>query len=261
MKRGYVDIPDGQMHYRTEGSGEPFVLLHGAQSSSGAFAQFIPLLSPRYRAIAIDYLGHGESDPAPRQYTMADYAQCVLDFLDGLGVQKTNLMGFSTGANVAVEVAAIAPERVDKLILYNCPYWKDEDSRQRFPGDYPPIELEADGSHLMDKWQSSAGALEGAPLAEVQRGVIARLQAQLSPKRGEETHDAVFMYDVQPRLPLVKSPTLVLKVTREGGEIFHPYAEEVKNAIPQSQLLTLPDAAHVQLRPWDFASPVVAFLG
>ena len=45
MKRAYVDIPEGQMHYRWEGEGEPILLLHAAVTSSAEYNRVIPYLS------------------------------------------------------------------------------------------------------------------------------------------------------------------------------------------------------------------------
>ena len=65
MKRGYVDVPEGQVHYRAEGSGDAIILLHMASSSSGEYSRVIPFLAKTYHAIAMDFLGFGESAPAP----------------------------------------------------------------------------------------------------------------------------------------------------------------------------------------------------
>ena len=49
MKRAYADIPEGQIHYRYEGKGEPILLLHAAVGSSDEFKKVIPFLSKTYR--------------------------------------------------------------------------------------------------------------------------------------------------------------------------------------------------------------------
>ena len=259
MKRGFVDLPDGQVHYRREGSGEPLLLFHATQASSVNFCQVIPFLSQSYWVIAPDYPGYGDSDLPPRLYTIADYAESMFKVMDGLGIQKASIVGDTTGADVAVEMAASHPERIDKLFLNNCPYWKYDVNRLRSFDDYPQVELREDGSHLLEKWEGVAKGLEGASLAEIQRNVIVKLQAQLSPQRGEETHFAVFTYKTQTRLPLVQSPTLVL-TTPVGS--FHRRAQDVKDTIPNSKLLEIPDlpSNFLQRRPHIYASAVLGFL-
>ena len=57
MKRAYVDIPEGQLHYRMEGEGEPVILLHMAVASSDEFVRPMYFLSRSYCTIAMDFLG------------------------------------------------------------------------------------------------------------------------------------------------------------------------------------------------------------
>jgi pimeloyl-ACP methyl ester carboxylesterase len=52
VKGAYADIPEGRMHYRTEGDGEPLLLLHMSLGSSDEFTRTIPFLSNTYRVIA-----------------------------------------------------------------------------------------------------------------------------------------------------------------------------------------------------------------
>ena len=75
MKRGYIDIPEGQIHYRTAGSGEPLLLLHRSPSSSEEFGDVIPILARDYWVVAMDTPGYGNSDDPPRVYEIADYAR------------------------------------------------------------------------------------------------------------------------------------------------------------------------------------------
>ena len=65
MKRGYAEVPEGQMHYRMEGEGEPVILLHMAVASGDEFVRPIHYISKYYCAIALDFLSAGDSDPAP----------------------------------------------------------------------------------------------------------------------------------------------------------------------------------------------------
>ena len=94
MKRGYVDTADGQIHYVTEGSGNPLLLLHMSPRSWTLYRRMIPLLSSIRRVIAMDTLGFGNSDPIPSNYReISDYAQNVAHFLDALGIEKTDIWG------------------------------------------------------------------------------------------------------------------------------------------------------------------------
>src|SRR5689334_21639315 len=69
--------------------------------------------------VAVDLLGHGRSDRPtdPKRYSMTDFAQQVLALMDHLGAEQAVVGGTSLGANVALEVAVVAPTRVRGLIL------------------------------------------------------------------------------------------------------------------------------------------------
>ncbi len=130
MRRGFVDTPDGQIHYLEEGSGDPVVLLHPSPHSSNFFYHTIPVLSPHLRVIAMDSMGYGDSDrPSPPYTEMIQYARSVTWLLDGLGIEKAHIVGFLTGAEVATEVGAAFPDRVNKLVLSEVFNWNTDSRR------------------------------------------------------------------------------------------------------------------------------------
>lgn len=93
------------------------ILLHG--SGPGAtgwsnFAKNIPVLAERYRVIAADMPGWGESDPVTWQ--ARDHSGNVADLLDALGIQKASLIGNSMGGGTTIRFGYEHPDRVDKLI-------------------------------------------------------------------------------------------------------------------------------------------------
>jgi len=93
MKRAFTDIPEGQMHYRVEGTGEPVLLLHMAVASSDEFTRVMHILSRKYRAIALDFMGFGDSDPTPCEYQIIDHAKTVISFMDSLGIKHAHIAG------------------------------------------------------------------------------------------------------------------------------------------------------------------------
>ena len=121
MKRAYADIPDGQIHYRTEGSGEPIILLHMVCSSSDEYTRVIPFLSKTYHPIAMDFLGYGESDKPKFEYQIADHARTVGSFMDSLGIEKASVVGHHSGATVGAEFAvAFQNQSIRGFIVLKC---------------------------------------------------------------------------------------------------------------------------------------------
>ena len=157
MRRGLADTPEGQVHYVTDGEGEPLVLLHKSPRSSRMYLKLIPLLAQHYRVVALDMLGYGYSDPSPKGDVVADLALNVTHVLDTLGIQKTHLYGIHTGSAVAAETAGRYPERIGSLILFSLPLL-DEEAREAMgkvhagPGGYKTRTSQADGTHLIRVW-------------------------------------------------------------------------------------------------------------
>lgn len=108
---------DIQLHYIERGAGEPLVLLHGNGESGEYFTHQMDHFAKFYRVIAVDTRGQGKSPRGEAPFTIRQFADDLLEFLDGLGIQKARLLGFSDGANIALIFALRHPERVDRLIL------------------------------------------------------------------------------------------------------------------------------------------------
>lgn len=154
IKRAFLDTPDGQIHYRIGGAGDPLLLLHMNPRSSDEYRELMPLLAQQHQVIAMDLMGFGDSDKPPRLYSVADYAQTVIALFDSLGIDQANVMGNHTGAFVAGEVTVAYPDRVKKLILGNVAGFGEAgqaDLLHRFEVGFP---IKADGSHLMERWQA-----------------------------------------------------------------------------------------------------------
>ena len=80
IKRGYVEIPEGQMHYRTIGNGPVVMLLHQVVRSSDEYRRVMPVLAEKYKVIAVDVLGFGESVKPARPYTIPDHGKSLISF-------------------------------------------------------------------------------------------------------------------------------------------------------------------------------------
>ena len=105
-------------HYYTElGSGEPLILLHGNGEDSSYFAHQMEPFSRHFRVIAIDTRGHGRTSRGEAPFTIRQFAEDLLGFMDTHGIAKANLLGFSDGGNIAIVFALAHPERVNRLIL------------------------------------------------------------------------------------------------------------------------------------------------
>lgn len=121
VRSEYVAVAGHRVHYLVAGQGEPVVLIHGLGSRAEDWANLIPRFAKGgYRVYALDLLGFGGSDrPADASYSIAEQAAVVREFLDAKGLARVNLGGWSMGGWVALRVASDAPERVERLLLFD----------------------------------------------------------------------------------------------------------------------------------------------
>jgi pimeloyl-ACP methyl ester carboxylesterase/tetratricopeptide (TPR) repeat protein len=108
-----------RMHYAYKGnpSGTPVIMLHGYTDSWFSFSTVLPLLNNKYRVYILDQRGHGDSDRPTGGYAMQQFAADVIAFMDAMNIKQATIVGHSMGSFVAQHVAALAPERVNKLVL------------------------------------------------------------------------------------------------------------------------------------------------
>lgn len=108
---------DIHLKYTEKGSGEALVLLHGNNDSGAYFSKQLDAFSSLYRVIAVDTRGHGSSPRGTAPFTLSQFVEDLNFFLDELGIESANLLGFSDGGNIALMFAIKYPQRVKKLIL------------------------------------------------------------------------------------------------------------------------------------------------
>jgi pimeloyl-ACP methyl ester carboxylesterase len=220
IERGLVKTRTGYIHYRASGRGKPVVLLHINQQSSALYLELLEVLAPGARAIAIDYPSHGDSDHISFQPTVSDYAGCVIEVMDALGIARASVLGEAVGAVVSIELAAAYPQRVDKAILVNCPFYRDsaatgrsdsalkQGARPSDPSGFPTTRtiefmLERDAVHA--PMQPSQSWMDRINVAQLEVG-----------RERWQALGALHQYDIPGNLPRVAAPVLMLT-----GEHFH----------------------------------------
>jgi pimeloyl-ACP methyl ester carboxylesterase len=110
------------------GSGPPVLALHGLGATKGSFLPTVAALSERFRVIAVDLPGFGDSEkPIGASYDARFFAHAVIDLLDALELDRVHLIGNSLGGRIALEVGFAHTDRVNRLVLL-CPSlaWRRE---------------------------------------------------------------------------------------------------------------------------------------
>ncbi len=105
------------LHYQEKGNKEPLILLHGNGEDGTYFKHQIDYFSDRYRVIAIDTRGHGQSPRGTAPFTIGQFADDLNDFMVSHEISGAMILGFSDGANIAMKFALKYPEKVKALVL------------------------------------------------------------------------------------------------------------------------------------------------
>jgi pimeloyl-ACP methyl ester carboxylesterase len=110
--------PDGtHVQYRVYGSGEPaLVLIHGWSCDSNYWREQVPVFKRKYTIVTVDLAGHGGTDGARSEWTMARFGQDVATALSAIPNQQLILVGHSMGGPVAIEAARLLKSRVIGII-------------------------------------------------------------------------------------------------------------------------------------------------
>ncbi|MBI3626082.1 MAG: alpha/beta fold hydrolase [Candidatus Rokubacteria bacterium] len=105
------------LHFVTEGSGAPVLLLHGLGGFAAVWRHNIPVLGRHATAIALDLPGFGRSSKPPGPYPLGIFARTIEAFRRALGLDRLTLVGHSMGGAVAAAYALEYPSRVERLAL------------------------------------------------------------------------------------------------------------------------------------------------
>ena len=108
---------DMKHYYIEQGEGFPLILLHGNGEDSSYFAHQMEPFARHFRVIAIDTRGHGRTPRGEAPFTIRQFAEDLLTFMDQHHIEKAHILGFSDGGNIAMVFSLAHPERVGKLIL------------------------------------------------------------------------------------------------------------------------------------------------
>ena len=111
-----------KQHYVEAGSGPPVILLHGFPETCYAWRKQIPVLAERYRVIAPDLRGYGETEKPAAPYDKRTMANDILALMQTLGIKRAPLIGHDRGARVATRFAKDHPQAISHLgVLDNVP--------------------------------------------------------------------------------------------------------------------------------------------
>ncbi len=113
-----VNLNGIDIYYEVYGEGDPLLLLHGGLGNGTYWANQIPVFAESYQVIVMDSRGHGRSsfDETPITYDLM--SSDVLALLDHLGIAQTDIVGWSDGGIIGLDIALSNPDRLKKVVAY-----------------------------------------------------------------------------------------------------------------------------------------------
>jgi pimeloyl-ACP methyl ester carboxylesterase len=259
LRRGYLDGPNGQIHYQSGGEGgRPLLLLHQSPLSSRQFdPAYAHLLAAGRHVVAIDMPGFGLSDALPESRQLSDYAAAARAALDAFGWTQADVVGHHTGAVVGAVLATETPPRVRRLVLNGFPLLDDKE-REFFRGFYfgRPT-LKPDGSHLIEAWQKRIKATPGwTSLEAMHRHLVDGLVSGATNWMAFPLIVGADLTDLLKRIPV---PTLLYTNT---GEDLYAATNRCRAVRPDFAYAELPGGTHdiVDEQPQAWAAGVLWFL-
>ncbi|MEM7570408.1 MAG: alpha/beta hydrolase [Pseudomonadota bacterium] len=153
VKCAYVDLPEGQIHYRhAPGDGLPVVYFHQTASSSKMWLKVIERLAGKGPHYAFDTPGFGGSFDPEGAPTLSDYVDWFVAAMKACGIEKAHIVGHHTGACIGCEMAARYPEMAQTVTLAG-PVPLTADERLEFSKHFgTPFTPTVTGGYLMDNW-------------------------------------------------------------------------------------------------------------
>lgn len=242
-QRTFVQTRRGRIHVAGNGTGFPVLLLHQTPRSWDEYRDVLPILGRRYRAIAMDTVGFGDSERAAEN-SIESWSDAAFALLDALDIEQAAIVGHHTGAVIALEMAASQPGRVAALALSSMSMI-DVARRQAHDGAVviDGVTPDADGAHLVELWKRRQPYYPTGGTELLERYLIDAIKAG---PLAAEGHRIVNRYQMELRLPKVHCPTMVIGADRDPHA--YPSAVRVAGAIPGSALrvieggmLPLPD--------------------
>jgi pimeloyl-ACP methyl ester carboxylesterase len=233
----YVSVNGLEMYYEIHGTGQPLVVLHGAYMTIETMGEILPSFAETRQVIATELQGHGHTADIDRPLSYEQMANDVCALLEEIGIDKTDVFGFSLGGGVALQLAIRHPEVVRKLVVASASYTSD--------GLYPEVReaIETITPELFAGSPIEEAYLRAAPNPDDFPTLVAKLkQLDLEPFAWPPE-------DIQ----RISAPTLLIIGDSDGTRLEHAvemfrllgggvFGDIV--GLPKSQLAVLPGTAH-----------------
>jgi pimeloyl-ACP methyl ester carboxylesterase len=122
---GYAPVNDLSMYYEIHGRGRPLLLLHGAYMTIDTMGAILPGLAKIRQVIAVEQQGHGHTADVDRPLTYEQMADDTSALMRHLGIDEADILGYSMGGGIALQLAIRHPDLVRKLVVASASFTSD----------------------------------------------------------------------------------------------------------------------------------------
>lgn len=270
VRRGFVDLPEGQVHYREAGARDApvLVLIHASPGSASGLVPVMQALARRgRRVIAPDTMGNGDSWGAmPETPDIGFFADCLRAALDGLGLQRCDLYGTHTGGSIAAQLAIDTPDRVNRLALDGIGLYSEQMQAEILDRYAPELQADLHGGHLNWIWHfvrdtymfwpwyatdAAHARTVGLPAPEVLHDKV--IDVAKAYRTYHLSYRAAFRFDKRAQFPRITRPTLAACAE---GDMLQRWHDEYAALIPGAEQALIPS---VHARPEAAAKALLAF--
>lgn len=252
-----------EIAYEDQGSGPAVVLIHGYPFNRSMWNEQTAALIDRFRVVALDLRGHGDSESSTGASTMKLMAQDVAALMDELKIERAVVGGLSMGGYVTLVFHELFPERVEKLLLADTRAQADTDEAKATRAKQAQKILAEGMAGIVDamlpKLLSPETVSKRPEVVKRVRDMMLHTNPEgaAAALRGMAERD-----DQTERLSQIKVPTLIV-VGREDPLTPLADSEKLHQRIAGSQLIVIENASHVSNieRPEQFNRALNDFLG
>jgi pimeloyl-ACP methyl ester carboxylesterase len=250
-----ISIAGVELEMLERGKGAPILYLHGG-AGVAMDVPFLDLLAQERRVIAPSHPGFGRSALPDWLDSIDDIAHIYLELMDRLGIDRTDVVGFSIGGWVAAELATKVPERLERLVLIGPVGVKTgRPDKLDVPDVFAMPREKLDALRFHDP---AKNPLDLAKLADDELNIVARNSETLALLTWEP-----YMHNpkLKHRLHRVNVPALFLRGVSDGI-VSAEYLERYAALLPQARIGTIAAAGHLPQveQPKATAAEVLQFL-
>lgn len=229
-----------KFHFSDTGTDAPaLVFLHYFGGSSRTWQPVIEQLAPRFRCLALDLRGWGNSQSTPTGYAVADMADDVQSVIDALELSRFALIGHSMGGKAAQALTARRPSGLERLLLVGPSPLSPEPMT-----DHDRTDLRAAWGHA-DAARTTLNTISRLPLPEVWRQQVIEDNLRASRPAWEAWADLGSREDLSAQASQIAVPTAVLAGEQDPVMSVEMLTREVVQRIPAATLTVLPGAGHL----------------